>query len=107
MLNFTILSGLAKFLYAEPRLFWSTDSIEPLKCVPQYGQPSGHAMVGVGYTILVTLDSIAVNSQYRSGQKASFLGGSLLFGLSIAYSRTILGVHSWDQIIYGMISSLQ
>ena len=58
-------------------------------------------MFGVGYTILVTLDSIAVNSQYRSGQKASFLGGSLLFGLSIAYSRTILGVHSWDQIIYG------
>ena len=82
---------ILSLLYAEPRPFWSTDSIEALKCSAQYGQPSGHSMIGVGYTFLVALDITA-----SSGQRAGLLGGSLLYGFSIAYSRFFLGLHSWD-----------
>ena len=88
---YIFFSDLPKLLYAEPRPFWSTDSIEALKCSAQYGQPSGHSMIGVGYTFLVALDITA-----SSGQRAGLLGGSLLYGFSIAYSRFFLGLHSWD-----------
>jgi len=55
-------------------------------------------MIGVGYTLLVALDSIAENSN-----KAGLLSGTVIFGASLTYSRFFLGLHSIDQIIYGSL----
>ena len=33
--------------------------------------------------------------------RAILLLGAILFGLSIGYSRVILGVHSWNQVLFG------
>ena len=55
---FTFAIDLTKLLYGNPRPFWVSDDVQAIACTAQYGHPSGHSMVAVGYSLLYVLDSI-------------------------------------------------
>ena len=59
---YTFLIDLMKLLYAQPRPFMSSDDVQAFYCSAQYGHPSGHSMIGVGFTLLVALDTIKANN---------------------------------------------
>ena len=51
--------NMLKLNYADPRPFWSSDDVQAFHCSSEYGNPSGHTMIGVGLPILIALDFIA------------------------------------------------
>ena len=74
-------------------------------CTGQYGEPSGHSMLAIGLPLAFELDYNARASTF--GVKARIrhvatLCLILVFGLSIAYSRLFVGVHSINQVLFGL-----
>ena len=89
-----------KVVYVEARPFWVSDDILALKCSAEYGNPSGHAIIGVGFSMLIMLDSLS-ESNADSNTKGIYYVLSLLYGASICYSRIFLGVHTYNQVFFG------
>ena len=92
---YSFMIDVMKLLYAGPRPFWDSDSIEALKCSSQYGDPSGHSAATVGFAVQLALD---YSARHKLGtvDKILWLGFALVYGASVAYSRVFLGVHSYD-----------
>ena len=103
--------NLLKLIYNDPRPFWVSDKVSPFKCSVQYGNPSGHTMIGFMMLLMPWLD---YNSNYRNGEtllgklvtKVGILISFLVLGGLVAYSRLYLGVHSLDQVLLGFLLSL-
>ena len=100
------LMGITKVTYHQARPFWVSKEIEAVQCSTEFGNPSGHSMFSLGSTLTVWLDLNQYVSQNESVLRAWYvrvilLLGAILFGITIGYSRVILGVHSWNQVLFG------
>ena len=89
---YVTFNNMLKLSYADPRPFWSSDDVQAFHCSSEYGNPSGHTMIGAGLPLLIALDFIA-DYVTETAEKARILAGTLAFGASVGYSRLFLGVH--------------
>lgn len=97
------IMGIAKVAYHDPRPYWERDAIHANGCSRGYGNPSGHSMS----IAIVTFLTLLIYQGYSAQFKHRRLYFALLLILAIAltiligFSRLYLGVHSFDQILYG------
>ena len=85
-----------KFYYHSPRPFWVSNALDNYSCVTEFGNPSGHCQVAVGMALILTLDYTHDRYKRTPVQKLAAFTAFTIFGLAIAYSRMILGLHSID-----------
>jgi membrane-associated phospholipid phosphatase len=95
-----ILMNVTKLLYADPRPYWVNPDIIVGSCSRNYGNPSGHSSTVMGMSLVMWLD---LCQSYSNRNKCLFLIPAILIPLTTGYSRLILGVHSLDQILYGLL----
>ena len=122
--------NISKLWYHEPRPFWVSQGIETQSCSSEYGSPSGHSLLATAFTLAVWLDYNQAMSQQRRDHEGSLVALSsqtsstdsntcrtimslwhfrvvmlvftLFFIATIGLSRVILGVHSLDQVLFGI-----
>ena len=103
----TYLVSVLKLIYQNPRPYFLDNDIQLLvNCDVGYGNPSGHSLVStVVYLGLWKL--ISKNKVFKDEKRKiinfSLLGFIIFFILCIAFSRLYGGVHSLNQIIYGIL----
>lgn len=66
-----------------------------------YAFPSGHAALGFCLTTAVSI--IAIRNLEKRWQEASVITFFLLISICISYSRIVLGLHTYIQIIAGAV----
>ena len=97
--------NISKLFYHEPRPFWVSPQIEAMTCSTQYGNPSGHSLFAMGTALTIWLDynATVTNTCFwgRWYTRLALLIAALTFGVTIGYSRVVLGVHSWNQLLFG------
>lgn len=90
-----LLAALAntalKWLFAEPRPYWSSDGIQALRATPGFGMPSGHAQVATAFWGGLAL---LVNDR-----RFWVLAVAIVFLTGL--SRIYYGVHSPAQVLVG------
>lgn len=101
------LSSWLKILLQEPRPFWLDDSVKAYDCEAGYGYPSNHVLTTVP-TFLMFFEilyyhfkidrSVNANIFYWAG-----IGANILIIICVGFSRMILGVHSLDQVFFGLL----
>jgi len=99
ILVFAFTQNMMKMIYHEPRPYWVSEKIMPMKCHTGFGNPSGHAMFGTGVPLIIWLDWVTGEKRTTTGwRKYGLNAGLLLLAVVVAgttsYSRLILGVHS-------------
>lgn len=95
---------MMKLGYHEPRPFWITTNIQAFSCSSQFGNPSGHSSSSMGMAMVVWLDYL-IESEWYLIERRKILEFLLAFafGCTVGYSRMFLGVHSLDQVVYGIL----
>jgi hypothetical protein len=48
--------SITKIAYGEPRMFWVEKDLIPNECTAEYGNPSGHTLLAIGYPMFLWLD---------------------------------------------------
>lgn len=105
-----IYVGLFKLYFADPRPYMASDNVKPYSCSKGLGNPSGHSSASQVFGFVILLDLFHGRS-VPPGEKYSFyswltyltvLALAILWATLIPYSRFMLGVHSADQIVYGV-----
>jgi membrane-associated phospholipid phosphatase len=87
------LNSIGKFLFASPRPYWVSASVEPLSVETSFGIPSGHAQ----------------NSAALWGVMAAWLGKrwawvtAVLIAFLVGFSRLYLGVHFVHDVVLGWL----
>ena len=98
------LTSFLKLIYKNPRPVWTTNEIIDFSCHTSYGNPSGHSLESMA--VYLSLWEIAVNSNKFFNNKKILkyilFIFTLLLILSIAISRVLIGVHSINQILFGL-----
>jgi membrane-associated phospholipid phosphatase len=102
-----------KTSYFQARPFWAKPEITPYGgCSTQFGNPSGHSIFSMASCLAVWLDynyccntrkipETSVWSQPWMRHLALLF--AFLYGWTVAYSRIVLGMHSYNQIFYGLM----
>jgi hypothetical protein len=99
--------SVTKMAYGQPRMFWTVEKLIPDECTTEYGNPSGHTELAIGYPMLLYLDLFENSERQRiTEQKMSWgqiisLITVFLYSFLIGYARLYVRVHSWNQIILG------
>ena len=108
-LSIDTISSVTKLHDHQARPFWVGQDVQAFDCSNQYGNPSGHSLSSMGMLLAAWLD---VNKRASDDQnhflhkhsnirKLLFLIALILAG-AVAYSRLFLGVHSLNQVYYGL-----
>ena len=95
--------NILKILYGSPRPFWIYPSIKKT-CDGGYGNPSGHSFSS--FSVYLSLWNIITDLSYfnmRSYLKIFLLFVFILFSFLICLSRIFLSIHSFNQILFGII----
>ena len=101
-----ILTNITKLSYHDPRPYWvdtpqGDTKIQAFSCSSQYGNPSGHSSTTMAMALAMALDFA------HTGNKLVFkllgFACAITFAVTIAYSRLFLGVHSLDQVLFGLL----
>jgi len=106
------LTNAMKLSYHQPRPFWVSDDVQAFACSSQYGNPSGHSTIAMGTAVYLWLDynSWAIDASTRDTPsqfskwywRLIFAVLGLVYAVTIAYSRMFLGVHSFNQVFFGL-----
>lgn len=98
--------NVLKLCYHDPRPSVSFDRVKGFKCEPDYGCPSGHALVTTAGLILPPY--VVSRDFYRLKNLKHFLIFVLVVLLIffVILSRVVLGMHSINQIILGVCYGL-
>ena len=96
----TFLAGFLKLFYLSPRPFYYDTGIISIGCEGGYGNPSNHAIVSMCYYLSFYYIFIKTNKNIK--YKKLFLSLIILFILCICFSRLYMGVHSLNQIFFGI-----
>ncbi len=91
----------------EPRPFWLDDKIRAYSCESGFGYPSNHVMTTVP-SYFMFFEIMYYNHKLDKSTKANlyyWLGFSFIAVLCviIGMSRMVLGVHSLDQVFFGLL----
>jgi len=89
-----VITDIFKLDYAEPRPYWVSPTITAYKCSSQFGHPSGHSSITMTMSFLLWLDIFVTWTNVSRTKMLIILIPFLLFPLTVAYSRMILGVHA-------------
>ena len=95
--------GFFKTLHAEPRPFWVDKDIIPGGCTNQFGNPSGHSLTALFFSLYLWNKHFKKQSSIIKVTSFIFL---LAAGLEMGHSRFVLGLHSANQILYGDLLGL-
>lgn len=105
-----LVMNVTKLDYHQARPFWVSPDIEAGSCSTQFGNPSGHSLTAMGMALSVWLDynSAIDHDSLKYPWKMSWMRILLLvlaiiFAMSIGWSRFVLGAHSMNQIIFGLL----
>ena len=100
------LTCMIKLTYAQPRPYLENLKIKAYQCPTEFGNPSGHSSASMGVAIVLFLD--VFHGQTRGVLKFyswTAYCASLVFAIywlvSIPITRIVLGVHSFDQVVFG------
>lgn len=100
-----------KTAYHQARPFWDNIAITNYGCTTQFGNPSGHSLTSMGSAVMVWLDyyhccktkSIPESSIWSQlWMRRLLLFVAITYALSVAWSRILTGMHSFNQILFGM-----
>ena len=97
--------NITKLAYHEPRPYMVDDAIVPIGCSHEYGNPSGHSLFVAGFFVFMFLDIIHGEHKNKPVTPLVYclsLVGTIIIVLLMAYDRLYNGVHSINQIIYGL-----
>ena len=108
------INGILKILHHDPRPFFVTADIQALMCNKSYGNPSGHSMTFTTTWPLFfyLLFHSKVNGDYAFTNSrtvtywivyAILLTFFITVSVLALFGRIYLGVHSLDQVLYGML----
>ena len=106
------MMGIVDFLklaYHQPRPYWVDSEVKVIDCSGQYGDPSGHSAISIAMVLGVWLDlkdSIGRGIKYQILWQVLVLAAALVFPATIAYSRLVIGAHSLDQVLFGLMIGL-
>lgn len=99
------LNSALKSVYAEPRPFWVSNDILPVKCRPDFGSPSGHCMVTTFFWLTLYLQKyyevghkVHIKSIFCTEYivKMALTAVMIMFFMMVAISRVYLGEHSYN-----------
>lgn len=103
----TFLGNCLKIHLQEPRPFWIDRTVKSFECESGYGYPSDHVLTTVPSILMMyeimyyrfELDK-SVNSKifYYVG-----IGTASIVCISVGFSRLVVGVHSLDQVVFGLL----
>jgi membrane-associated phospholipid phosphatase len=101
------ICGVLKINFQQPRPFWISDEVKALSCEYGYGYPSNHVITTVP-AFLIFYEIIFYRFEVDkkvNGRIYQVIGFSTVLFLTIiiGFSRMILGVHSLDQVVFGLI----
>jgi membrane-associated phospholipid phosphatase len=100
-----LMSNGLKTTFHQPRPFWTSTGITPYGCSTQFGNPSGHSLTSMAAALAVWLDfnyccekkKISEDSFLQSQWvRRALLLLALTFAWTVAYSRIVLGMHSYN-----------
>ena len=120
--------NVSKLWYHQPRPFWVNPAIESSSCSTQYGNPSGHSLVAMAFAGIIWLDyndtmrdakrredevsGVSADSTMFSRYsdcscklwytRTMFFVVAILFAATVGFSRIVLGVHSINQVTFGL-----
>lgn len=86
------LKNMTRLLYHGPRPFWISPEIEALDCANDFGNPSFHSVFVFNVVVLTWMDRDAP----KNAKSFAWLAGGLFICFTIAYSRSLVGVHTFD-----------
>ena len=96
--------NVGKLTYHQARPFWVSADIKAGSCSTQFGNPSGHSLFSMGAAVFTWLDYNALARVHADDgtlwtkwyTRAALLLVAVTYGLTIGYSRVVLGAHSWN-----------
>ena len=62
--------SVTKMAYAEPRMFWVVQGIRPDECTAEYGNPSGHTLLAIGYPMMLYLDIFENKKRQQTSEES-------------------------------------
>lgn len=102
-----LVSSWLKLILQEPRPFWVYDTVSAIECESGYGYPSNHVLSTVpAFFIFFDIIYYRYEVDKRVNGKLFYWVGIVIVGFlccSIGFSRMVLGVHSVDQVVFGLI----
>ena len=109
---FTLDKGYVSFFkiaYHEPRPYMVNSGIIPISCSRAFGNPSGHSSSAIIVPIVLFLDIFHGKTMrghlpkyFNTPTYIICLFFAFLWALTVPFSRYVLGVHSLDQILFGV-----
>ena len=98
------ITNLLKLLNHQARPFWIPGTqIQAFTCEGQYGNPSGHSSYSMAVCLAMWLDLKDLIPERRWYWIQILFAASLLsIPFVIAYTRLFLGVHSLNQVSFGL-----
>jgi len=105
----SLLSDVLKLAFHDPRPYWLTSEIETDdSCKTQFGNPSGHSNSAVSYMMVLYFDYLFDVCKYNPDRWFSSPITKLILFVAvnfiwvvIGYSRVLIGMHGWDQVVFG------
>jgi len=98
-----VIDNIFKLIYSNPRPYFSDTNITPIQCEGGYGNPSGHSFSSSGCYLafyhLTSTNEFLNEKVWLKIIYGIFMGSMVII---ILFSRLFLGVHSLNQIIYGL-----
>lgn len=108
-----VLSGVTKTAYHQPRPFWVAPDVAIYSsCSTQFGNPSGHSLSAMAFALAIWLDynyccstgGVPEGSlQQKVWCRAFLFLVVFVFAGSIGWSRFVLGAHTMNQIVLGLL----
>jgi len=98
-----------KLAYHDPRPYMINPNIKPISCSRAFGNPSGHSSSSLIVPIVVFLDIF--HGKTHKYYKPEFFATppyvislfvAIFWPATIPFTRYVLGVHSLDQILFGV-----
>lgn len=94
------ISALSKMILLGHRPFFISNEVNSSFCICDYGNPSSHAIIGLGTLMLIYTD--IVHNEKISRNTAMFMKIIIVLAQAgISFSRLYLGAHSLNQITIG------
>ena len=100
------LMSLVKMLYHSPRPYMVDDDVQVFGCSTEFGHPSGHSLNSMTFSLALLLDFLQSVPEPSGCSKAAAYIGAIVTPLLVGFSRLYNGVHTLDQIIYGLLLGL-
>ena len=102
---FGFVNNFLKQAFHDPRPYFEYSEVESWSCSLGFGNPSGHAMWCMGATAAIAMDIMRSNPHGKCMYITAFII-SLWIGVSVSWTRVIMGAHSVDQVLFGSLIGL-